>query len=269
MAGFILLYRQSIDSEVFSDPHLWHLFSWCLLKANYKDKAYRGTLVPRGSFISGRHSASEQLGIAGRTWYDRMKKLESMGCITIRANSRFTVIDVENYEQYQSKDGASNSEPTAIQQPANSEPTTIQQPSNTRVTREQGNKGTKEQTRERKVFVPPDLETVKKQCESKGYSVDEAEAFFLFYDSKGWMVGKNKMVRWPSALAGWMRRSQAPASSSRGRMHQERKTFQQIKTDNTHKAVEIVKPAISAGMSFDDIYEEKKKQQQNQKRLEN
>ncbi|MDC0294657.1 hypothetical protein OAK98_04600, partial [Mariniblastus sp.] len=60
-------------------------------------------------------------------------------------------------------------------------------------------KGTKEQTRERRGFVAPDLETVKKQCETKGYPVEEAEAFFLYYDSKGWMVGKNKMVRWPQA----------------------------------------------------------------------
>ena len=223
MSGFILLYRQSIDSEVFSDPHLWHLFSWCLLKANYKDKTYRGTLVPRGSFVSGRHSASEQLGIAGRTWYDRMKKLESMGCISIRANSRFTVIDVENYEQYQSKDGASNSKPTTIQQPSNNEPTTNQQPSNTRVTKEQGNKGTKKQKRERKVFVAPDLETVKKQCEKLEYPIEEGEAFYCFYESKGWMVGRNKMVKWTQALAGWMKRNKRQAAKSPP------KTFQEIK----------------------------------------
>ena len=269
MSGFILLFRQSIDSEVFQDPHLWHLFSWCLFRANYKDKVYRGTLIPRGSFACGRHNAAEQLGIAGRTWYDRMKKLEAMGCITIKSNSRFTLIDVEKYEQYQSGDGVPNNHPTTNQQPSNSKPTTIQQPSNTRVTKEQGNKGTKEQTRESKGFVAPDLETVKKQCETKGYPMDEAEAFFLFYDSKGWMVGKNKMVRWPSALAGWMRRSLAPANTSRGRMHQQRKTFQQMKTSNIHEAVGLAKPAIEAGMSFDDLYAAKQKANQEQPRLEN
>jgi len=183
-----------------------------------------------------------------------------MGCISIRANSRFTVIDVENYEQYQSKDGASNSKPTTIQQPSNNEPTTNQQPSNTRVTKEQGNKGTKKQKRERKVFVAPDLETVKKQCEKLEYPIEEGEAFYCFYESKGWMVGRNKMVKWTQALAGWMKRNKRQAAKSPP------KTFQEIKTSNTHKAVELVKPAIAAGMSFDDLYAAKKAQ--DQRRLE-
>ena len=147
MAGFILLFRRSIDSEVFSDPYLWHLFSWCLLKANYKDKTYRGTLVSRGSFVCGRHSAAEQLGIAGSTWYERMKKLEAMGCITIESNSRFTVITVEKYEQYQSLDGDSDNHPTTIRQPSDNHPTTNRQPSDNHPTtnRHKRNKGTKKQ----------------------------------------------------------------------------------------------------------------------------
>lgn len=259
MSGFILLFRQSIDSEVFQDPHLWHLFSWCLFKANYKDKVFKGTLVPRGSFVSGRFVGSEQLGIPPATWYKRMKRLEQTGCISIKGSSRFSVVTIVKYEQYQSGDGEGSSEGAAKEQRRSSKGTQ----------EKQRNKGTKKQTRERMVFVAPDLETVKKQCETKGYPMDEAEAFFLFYDSKGWMVGKNKMVRWPSALAGWMRRSLAPANTSRGRMHQQRKTFQQMKTSNTHEAVGLAKPAIEAGMSFDDLYDAKRKTKQEQPRLEN
>ena len=39
----------------------------------------------------------------------------------------------------------------------------------------------------------------------KGFdSIQEAERFFLFYDSKGWMVGKNKMKNWKSAASRWI-----------------------------------------------------------------
>jgi uncharacterized protein YdaU (DUF1376 family) len=38
-------------------------------------------------------------------------------------------------------------------------------------------------------------------------STTEAERFFDFYESKGWMVGKNKMKNWKSAVNNWLRRN--------------------------------------------------------------
>lgn len=52
-------------------------------------------------------------------------------------------------------------------------------------------------------FAPPTLEDVKKTISENGYQNVNAEKFWNFYDSKGWMVGKNKMKRWKSALANW------------------------------------------------------------------
>ena len=37
---------------------------------------------------------------------------------------------------------------------------------------------------------------------SVGSKVD-SEAFVAFYESKGWMVGKNKMKSWKSAIVTW------------------------------------------------------------------
>ena len=31
----------------------------------------------------------------------------------------------------------------------------------------------------------------------------DAEKFFDFYESKGWMIGKNKMKNWKAALRTW------------------------------------------------------------------
>lgn len=57
----------------------------------------------------------------------------------------------------------------------------------------------------RKRFVPPTEEEVEAYRKEKGYDVDPAE-FVNFYASKGWMVGKNKMVDWHRSLAGWASR---------------------------------------------------------------
>lgn len=53
-----------------------------------------------------------------------------------------------------------------------------------------------------KRFVPPSVEEVREYCRKNGKNVD-AEAFVAFYESKGWMVGKNKMKSWQSATTTW------------------------------------------------------------------
>ena len=56
-------------------------------------------------------------------------------------------------------------------------------------------------------FTPPsDIETVAYFIE-KGSTNIEAEKFWLFYDSKNWMVGKSKMKKWQSAASGWITRN--------------------------------------------------------------
>lgn len=60
-------------------------------------------------------------------------------------------------------------------------------------------------------FTPPsDIETVA-YFESKGSTAKEAEKFWLFYDSKNWMVGKTKMKKWQSAASGWITRNKTEA----------------------------------------------------------
>ena len=54
-------------------------------------------------------------------------------------------------------------------------------------------------------FTPPTLQEVTDYINSKGYSVDP-QAFIDFYESKGWMIGKNKMKSWQSAIGTWERR---------------------------------------------------------------
>ena len=56
-------------------------------------------------------------------------------------------------------------------------------------------------------FTPPTIQEIEDYIKEKGYSVD-AEAFFAFYDSNGWLVGKNKMKSWKSAITTWAKREE-------------------------------------------------------------
>lgn len=55
---------------------------------------------------------------------------------------------------------------------------------------------------ESKRFTIPTIEQIQSYIDEKGYSVD-AERFFDFYESKGWMVGKNKMKDWKACVRTW------------------------------------------------------------------
>lgn len=54
-------------------------------------------------------------------------------------------------------------------------------------------------------FTSPTPEEVQQYCSESGHYID-ADAFVDFYSSKNWMVGKNKMKDWKSAVRNWERR---------------------------------------------------------------
>lgn len=64
----------------------------------------------------------------------------------------------------------------------------------------------KKENIKRKNFVPPTVEEVKEYVDSVGSQVDP-EAFVAFYESKGWMIGRNKMKSWKMAIVTWEKRN--------------------------------------------------------------
>lgn len=61
-----------------------------------------------------------------------------------------------------------------------------------------------------KRFIPPTLEEVTAYCQEKNNGVD-AYKWFHHYESNGWMIGKNKMARWKSAVATWAKPQTKPS----------------------------------------------------------
>lgn len=80
-------------------------------------------------------------------------------------------------------------------------------------------------------FERPTLEMAKEYFKKKGGTEDQAHDFFLFYESKGWKVGKNPMQRWKACASLWIRREEKRASGG-----------YQVNRDN--KTEEILKNAF-------------------------
>ncbi len=57
--------------------------------------------------------------------------------------------------------------------------------------------------RKRPQFTPPTVEEVRAYCRERGYQQVDPQRFCDFYNSKGWMIGKNKMQNWKSSVSGW------------------------------------------------------------------
>ncbi|MDP2218503.1 MAG: hypothetical protein Q8J68_14595 [Methanolobus sp.] len=55
------------------------------------------------------------------------------------------------------------------------------------------------------VFVCPSLNEIMQYCKERGNNIDPEE-WMAFYESNGWMVGKNNMKNWKAAIVTWEKR---------------------------------------------------------------
>ena len=62
--------------------------------------------------------------------------------------------------------------------------------------------------KEIKTFKKPSIEEIKEYCLERKNGIN-ANYFYDFYESKGWMIGKNKMKDWKSAVRTWERNKNA------------------------------------------------------------
>lgn len=70
--------------------------------------------------------------------------------------------------------------------------------------------------KERGRFTPPSLQEVESYCAERSNGIN-AGAFVDFYQSKNWMVGKNKMKDWMAAVRTWEKRGNGNETNQRTR----------------------------------------------------
>jgi len=112
------LHRKLIENPIFSNAHLFHLYSYCLLKANHKAKEIilNGELVKleAGQFVTGRNILSESLKQNPNTIYKRLKNLEKLKYLSLKSNNKNTIVTIGNWESYQSENDESNNKKEAV-----------------------------------------------------------------------------------------------------------------------------------------------------------
>ena len=184
---YIKLSRNILDWEWYSDINTCRLFIHMLLRANWTEGKFRGTTVPRGSFISSIGKLAEETQLTTDEVRTAIKHL-----ITKHSYSKYTVFTGKNDDSYQNFPSKGTDKPHPVPKlfPTIEEYKEINKKEDTNVSK--------------KKFEPPSVDEVRAYCSERHNGVDP-QSFVDFYTSKGWMVGKNRMKDWKAAVRTWER----------------------------------------------------------------
>jgi len=117
MIGWIKIHRQILDWEWYSDNNAFRVFMHLILKANHKEKRYKGIELKSGSVVTSRDILAMETGLSVRQIRTALDKLKTTNEVTIKTSSKGTIIQVVNYEKYQIETNEKTSDrPTSDQQ---------------------------------------------------------------------------------------------------------------------------------------------------------
>ncbi len=108
MQGWIQLHRKFLEWEWYEDNNTKVLFIHCLLKANHKDKKWRGKVIERGSFITSYAKLSQETGLSVRNVRTCLNNLEATREVTRQSTNDSTTLTICNYDTYQNADQQSD-----------------------------------------------------------------------------------------------------------------------------------------------------------------
>ena len=185
--GFITLHRSVQKHWIWQEPEALKFWVALLLQANWEAKTTmfnkRLITVERGQVVFGRKVWSERLKISEMKLRRYLEMLKAEGMINQQITSRYSLITVLNYHEYQV-----NNQQTTSKQPARNQPVTTSKQYNNKTIG--------------KKFVPPTVSQVQDYCLERKNTVDP-ETFVNFYLSKNWVIGKSKMKNWKAAVRTW------------------------------------------------------------------
>ena len=187
-SGWVKLYRKITENGFYHRSAYVHLWVHLLLEANHEIKHlfWNGediTIEP-GQLVTGRTQLSEDTGIPSSTIEDILNSLEKQQQIRQQKTTKFRIISIVKWSEYQGSDNKSDNKATTKQQQSNT------------------NKNEKKLKNEKNINIPPAIEDVEAYCLERKNGVNP-KTWWDAYAAKGWMIGKSKMVDWQAAVRTW------------------------------------------------------------------
>jgi hypothetical protein len=104
LSGWVTLSRKILAWEWYDDINVSRLFIHLLLTVNHKPNSWHGVEIERGQRIIGYPALSEETRLSIRQLRTALSKLKTTGEVTVKTYSKFSVVTVKNYSEYQDKD---------------------------------------------------------------------------------------------------------------------------------------------------------------------
>jgi hypothetical protein len=180
--GWIKLHRQILEWEWYSDNNCFRLFLHLLLKANHKEKRFKGIELKVGSIVTSRDLLARETGLSSQQIRTALNKLISTNEITSETSSQGTILQIVSYEKYQ----------VVTNEITNEQPT-----SNQRVTT---NKNVNKENKE--IYIPEFSEFLQFAIEQvTNINKDEVKLKYESWKVNEWKDGNNKQIKnWKTKL---------------------------------------------------------------------
>lgn len=202
MDGWIKLHKKIKEHWMWDDPVILKAWLDILLSVNYTDKKilFDGNLitVEAGQIITSVRKLASQWKCSKEKVNKILTLFSEDNMLTVNKTTRRTLLTVVNYGIYQNgSDSLKDTDKDSVRDTGK----------DTDSPQHKNNKEYKEDKNNKKSshFVPPSLEEVAAYCSDRKNGIDP-ESFIAFYQSKGWMIGKNKMKDWKAAVRTWEQR---------------------------------------------------------------
>jgi hypothetical protein len=114
--GYIKLYRKITHSFVWTNPNMLKLWLLCLMKASHSGNKFlfngQEVHVSSGEFVTGGHAIAKEFNegvssdnqVVGRTLWRWLKKFEKEEMLSIKSTTKYSVITIKNWNEYQAND---------------------------------------------------------------------------------------------------------------------------------------------------------------------
>lgn len=223
MSGYLKIDRKIRGWKYITEPLAFALWIHLLMMAGWEDSGD----FKKGELVTSISSLTELTGISRPRVRKWLRAFQEDGQIQIEKNGKHIRIILLNYERYNWQKKTTSEEEndpnwqkktskvekkdqiTGKKRPDNWQKKTTSEESHPYISKTlKNNKRSKnslskerESERESQPSIPT-IEEVRDYCQQNDLIVDPEE-FWLFYDSKGWKVGKDSMHSWKSTLRSW------------------------------------------------------------------
>ncbi len=143
MAGWISLHRKLMDNPIYSNANMLKLWIHCLMKATHAEREQlvgnQMVKLEVGQFVTGRNALAEEFNkgakkdevVSPSTLWRWLNNFEEWQMLNIKKTTKYSVVTVVHWSEYQGSEQQVNSKWTANEQQMNNKRTTDEQQVNT------------------------------------------------------------------------------------------------------------------------------------------